>query len=70
MFRYIVRRVVWLALVLLIVALITYLIFFVMPPTDPAVNFCGKQPTVGSIAEVKQAVRPGPALLRPVRACS
>jgi peptide/nickel transport system permease protein len=52
--RYIIRRVIWVVFVLLLITLITYLIFFVMPPTDPAVNFAGKQPTPEAIAEVKR----------------
>jgi peptide/nickel transport system permease protein len=52
--RYIVRRLLWVIFVLLFITLITYLIFFVMPPTDPAVNFAGKQPTPEAIAEVKK----------------
>jgi peptide/nickel transport system permease protein len=54
MSRYIVRRLLWVAFVLLLIVLITYLIFFVMPPTDPAVIFAGKQPTPQLIAEVRQ----------------
>ena len=53
MFRYIVRRVMWLVFVLLVITFITYLIFFVMPPTDPAVIFAGKQPTPELVAEVR-----------------
>jgi peptide/nickel transport system permease protein len=52
--RYIVRRLLWVAFVLLIITLISFLIFFVMPPTDPAVVFAGKQPTKETIAEVKR----------------
>jgi len=51
--RYIVRRVFWLGFVLLFVALLTYVIFFVMPPTNPAVNFCGRQPSPRCIAELR-----------------
>jgi peptide/nickel transport system permease protein len=54
MWRYIVRRLLWVALVMLIITMVTYLIFFVMPPTDPAVAFAGKSPTPESIAEVKR----------------
>jgi peptide/nickel transport system permease protein len=39
--------------VLLFITLITYLIFFLMPPTDPSVNFCGRQPTPECITEVR-----------------
>jgi len=52
--RYLVRRLLWVALVLLIITVITFLIFFVMPPTDPAVVFAGKQPTKETIAEVRR----------------
>jgi peptide/nickel transport system permease protein len=54
MLRYIIRRLLWLVVTLLIITMITYLIFFVMPPTDPAVNFAGKQPTPELVAEVKK----------------
>ncbi|HCO04117.1 MAG TPA: ABC transporter permease [Actinobacteria bacterium] len=52
--RYIVRRLAWVVLVLLVVTFLTYLIFFVAPPTDPAVNFCGRQPTQGCIVELRR----------------
>jgi peptide/nickel transport system permease protein len=53
MWRYIVRRLLWVLVVLLIVTSITFLIFFVMPATDPATAFAGKNPTPEQIAEVK-----------------
>jgi peptide/nickel transport system permease protein len=53
MWRYIVRRLMWVVVVLLIITAFTYLIFFVMPPTDPAVQFAGKNPTPEQIAEVR-----------------
>ncbi len=53
MLRYIIRRLIWLVFVLLVITFITYLIFFVMPPTDPAVIFAGKQPTPELIAQVR-----------------
>jgi len=52
--RYIARRLLWVVFVLLIITLITFVIFFVMPPTDPAVTFAGKQPTPELIAEVRR----------------
>src|SRR6266498_1912484 len=57
MWRYIVRRLLWVAVVVLIITLITFLIFFVMPPTDPAVAFAGKQPTPEAIAQVRPPFR-------------
>jgi peptide/nickel transport system permease protein len=54
MWRYIVRRLLWVVLVVLIITALTYAIFFVMPPTDPAVQFAGKNPTPEQIAEVRR----------------
>jgi peptide/nickel transport system permease protein len=54
MWRYIVRRLLWVVLVLLVITALTFLIFFVMPPTDPATTFGGKQPTPELIAEIKR----------------
>jgi peptide/nickel transport system permease protein len=53
MWRYIVRRLLWVVVVLLVVTSITYVVFFVMPSTDPAVTFAGKNPTSEQIAEVR-----------------
>jgi peptide/nickel transport system permease protein len=49
----VIRRVLWVVVTLLVVAFITYTIFFVMPSTDPAVNFAGKQPTPELVAQVR-----------------
>ena len=54
MWRYIVRRLLWVVVVLLVVTSITYVVFFVMPSTDPAVTFAGKNPTTEQIAEVRK----------------
>jgi peptide/nickel transport system permease protein len=54
MLRYIVRRLLWVFVTLLLITMLTYLIFFVMPPTDPSINFAGKQPTPALVAEVKR----------------
>ncbi|MBW3592734.1 MAG: ABC transporter permease [Actinobacteria bacterium] len=52
--RYVIRRLLWSVLVVLIVTMITFVIFYVMPPGDPAVRFAGKQPTPELVAEVKE----------------
>jgi peptide/nickel transport system permease protein len=54
MIRYIIRRMLWVVLVLLVISFITYLIFFVMPSTDPAIIFAGKTPTKANVAEVRR----------------
>jgi peptide/nickel transport system permease protein len=53
MIRYIIRRLMWVIVTLLLVTMITYTIFFVMPSTDPAVNFAGKQPTPELVERVR-----------------
>lgn len=40
--------------VVLLITLITFVMFYVLPPTDPAVAFAGKQPTPGIIREVRK----------------
>src|SRR4051812_31114687 len=54
MTRYIIRRLLWVIFVLLVITMITYMIFFLLPPGDPATQFAGKQPTKELIAEVKK----------------
>jgi len=51
--RYVVRRLIWSAFVILLVMLLAFLIFYVLPSTDPVDSFAGKQPT----EELKQEVR-------------
>jgi len=53
MWRFVVRRLFWLVVVLLIVTAVTYVIFFVMSPVDPAILFAGKQPTPEVIAQIR-----------------
>lgn len=50
---YILRRLLWAVVVLLAVTLITFFIFYKLPPGDPALRFVGKQPTTESIALVR-----------------
>jgi peptide/nickel transport system permease protein len=52
--RYVIRRVLWVALVIAVVTMITFVIFYVMPPGDPAVRFAGRQPTPALIQQVRQ----------------
>lgn len=52
--RYIARRLLYLLLVLLIITLATFLIFYVMPPGNPAVAFAGRQATPEIIAAVEK----------------
>jgi peptide/nickel transport system permease protein len=53
MLRYIIRRVLWAILVLLIVVFLTYLIFFLLPSGDPAVRLAGKNQTPQLLAQIR-----------------
>jgi peptide/nickel transport system permease protein len=50
---YIVRRVLWSIIVVLLVTMLTFFIFYVLPPGDPARRFAGKAPTEETIAAVR-----------------
>jgi peptide/nickel transport system permease protein len=52
--RYVIRRLLWVVLVMLIVTLLTFSIFYIMPPGDPALRFAGRQPTPELLAEVRK----------------
>jgi peptide/nickel transport system permease protein len=53
MIRYIIRRVLWAVLVLLIVVFITYMIFFLLPSGDPAVRLAGKNITPRLLDQIR-----------------
>jgi len=53
MVRYIIQRVLWAILVLLIVVFVTYMIFFLLPSGDPAVRLAGKNQTPLLLAQVR-----------------
>jgi peptide/nickel transport system permease protein len=52
MWGYIVRRLLWLVVTLLVVTALTFVIYFVLPPVSPAVLFAGKEATPALIATV------------------
>jgi len=54
MLRYVVRRLMWVIFVMVLITLFAFLIFYVLPPGDPAVSFAGRVPTPETIAEVKK----------------
>ncbi len=51
--RYVIRRVAWITVVLFIVSGLVFVIFFVMPPTDPAVLAAGRNPTQETIRALR-----------------
>jgi peptide/nickel transport system permease protein len=58
--RYVLRRLLWTVFVLLLVTLITFVVFYVMPPSDPALTFSqrqvagGRQPSSEVFEEVRR----------------
>jgi len=50
---YIVKRVAWAGVVVLIVLLLTFAVFYLMPAGDPALRFAGKSPTPESLALIR-----------------
>src|SRR5207244_2898699 len=50
MLFYIARRLAWTVLVLLVVMMVTFAVFFLMPSGDPALRFAGKTPTDANLA--------------------
>jgi peptide/nickel transport system permease protein len=54
MLRYVIRRLMWVVFVMVLITLFAFLIFYVLPPGDPAVAFAGRVPTADTIAEVKK----------------
>ncbi len=51
---YIARRILWAGVVVLIVLLLTYAVFYILPAGDPALRFAGKSPTEESLALVRE----------------
>lgn len=54
MWRYVVRRLLWLVVTMLVVTGLTFVIYFVLPPVSPAVLFAGKEATPQLIATVQK----------------
>jgi len=51
---YIVRRLLWATLVVLIVLMLTFAVFYLMPAGDPALRFAGKSPTPENLELIRQ----------------
>ena len=54
--RYIVRRLLWVILLLLIVSAVTFVIFYTLPSADPAVLRAGKSPDPEQIEEIRHTL--------------
>jgi peptide/nickel transport system permease protein len=54
--RYIIRRSLWVIVLLLLVSAVTFIIFFALPSGDPAALRAGKSPTPEQIAQVRHTL--------------
>src|SRR3989454_11308380 len=56
MFRYLLRRFLFLIFVLWVVSILTFLIFVKLPPSDPAIRAAGRAQTPETIAAARHAL--------------
>src|SRR5437764_8108466 len=56
MARYIIRRLLWAVVLLLIVSFVTFGIFYLLPTADPAVLRAGRSPNPGLIAHIRHSL--------------
>ena len=54
--RYIIRRLLWVIVLLIIVSAVTFLIFYELPSADPAVLRAGKSPNPQLIAQIRHTL--------------
>ncbi len=54
MTRYVIRRLLYVILVILVITFISYVVFFLMPSGNPAVQFAGKSPTKALIHQIEK----------------
>jgi peptide/nickel transport system permease protein len=63
MTRYIVRRLLWMVVLLFVVSLLTFVVFYLLPTADPAVLRAGPKPNPAVVAELRERLgldRPWP----------
>jgi peptide/nickel transport system permease protein len=54
---YIIRRLLWGVLLLIVISMLTFLVFFTLPSADPALLRAGRQPTPELVASIKKTLR-------------
>lgn len=53
MTKYIIRRLLWVIVLLFLVSLLTFVIFYLLPSSDPALLRAGRQPTPALVAQIR-----------------
>src|SRR5919112_1759217 len=56
MARFIIRRLLWVIVLLIVVSFITFMIFYLFPSADPATLRAGKQATPERVEEIRKAL--------------
>ncbi len=56
MITFIIRRLLWMVVLLVLVSFITFIIFYTLPATDPAVLRAGRQPSEALIASIRETL--------------
>ena len=56
MLRFIVRRLLWMIVLLLVISFLTFMIFYLLPAADPATLRAGRQPTPELIATLRETL--------------
>jgi peptide/nickel transport system permease protein len=54
--RYIIRRLLWVIVLLIVVSLVTFIIFYTLPSADPAVLRAGRSPNPALIAHIRHSL--------------
>src|SRR5437667_9483752 len=54
--RYIVRRLLWVVLLLSLVSLITFIVFYAFPTADPAQRRAGRQPNPQLVEQIRHSL--------------
>jgi peptide/nickel transport system permease protein len=54
--RYIIRRLLWVIVLLIVVSMVTFLIFYTLPSADPAVLRAGRSPNPALIAHIRHSL--------------
>jgi peptide/nickel transport system permease protein len=54
--RYIIRRLLWVIVLLIVVSIVTFIIFYTLPSADPAVLRAGRSPNPALIAQIRHSL--------------
>ena len=66
MAKYIIRRLLWVIVLLFLVSLITFIIFYLLPSADPATLRAGRQPNPALVAQIRHNLGPRQAVVHAV----